>query len=326
MTSLPFEKDREFIVKREEQVSEDYGCRPEKREIKEYLKKGIVNVDKPPGPTSAQVTEFVKKILNIKKAGHSGTLDPGVSGVFPVGISEGTKVLNTLLSAGKEYVALMHLHENSSKTEIINVLDEFTGKLFQRPPIRSAVNRNLRVREIYYIDLLEIKDKDVLFKVGCEAGTYIRRLCHDIGLVLGTGAHMQQLRRTKVGAFQDKDAVILQKLTDAYHFWKDDGDEKPLREYVLPMEAGLVHLPKIIISDSAVKPVCHGAQLAVPGILKFETGIEKDDLVAVFTQKGEAVFYGKAKMSSRELKNSEKGLAVKTERVLLDVDIYPRIN
>ncbi|MFO7872699.1 MAG: RNA-guided pseudouridylation complex pseudouridine synthase subunit Cbf5 [Candidatus Undinarchaeales archaeon] len=326
MTSLPFEKDRDFIVKREEPVSEEHGCRPEKREIEEYLKKGIVNVDKPPGPTSAQVSEFVKKILKIKKAGHSGTLDPGVSGVFPVGISEGTKVLNTLLSAGKEYVALMHLHENATKNEIINVLDEFTGKLFQRPPVRSAVNRDLRIREIYYIDLLEIKGKNVLFKVGCEAGTYIRRLCHDIGLVLGTGAHMQQLRRTKVGAFQDRNAVILQKLTDAYHFWKEDGDEKYLREYVLPMEAGLAHLPKIIISDSAVNSVCHGAQLAVPGILKFETKINKGDLVAVFTQKGEAVLYGKSKMPSKEIKSSEKGRAVETERVLMDADTYPKFS
>lgn len=322
MLSLPFEKERKFLVRREESVSTKYGCPPEKREIENHIRKGIVNVNKPPGPTSAQASEYVKNILEVDKAGHSGTLDPKATGVFPVGVKDGTKVLHTLLSAGKEYVVLMHLHESVEEVRIKKILHEFTGKIYQRPPVRSAVKRKLRIREIYYNKLLEVKGKDVLFRCGCEAGTYIRRLCHDVGLVLGTGAHMQQLRRTKVGNFEDGDSAILQKLKDAYKFWKKDGEEKFLREVVSPMEAGLSHLPKIIISSSAVDSVCHGAQLAVPGILKLESGISKGDLVAVFTQKGEGVIYGKSRMSSEKLLNSKKGLAVKTERVLMEPGTY----
>ncbi len=324
MGQLPFEKKRTLLVKREEDILEDFGCLPYKRPIEEYLNKGIINLNKPPGPTSHQVSEWVKQILNVKKAGHSGTLDPKVSGVLPVGINEGTKVLQTLLVAGKEYVALMHLHEKVPSEKIKEALNDFSGKIFQRPPLIAAVKRLLRVREIYYNELLEINEKDVLFKVGCEAGTYIRRFCHDIGLVLGTGAHMQQLIRTKTGQFNINDSVLLQDVVDAYHFWKEDGDEKELRRVVQPMEIALVHLPKIIISDYAINSVCHGAQLAAPGVLKVETGISSGDLVAVFSQKGEAVFYGRALMGSNEILKAKKGFVLKTKRVLMEQNRYPK--
>ncbi len=324
MGQLPFEKKRTLLVKREEDILEDFGCLPYKRPIEEYLNKGIINLNKPPGPTSHQVSEWVKQILNVKKAGHSGTLDPKVSGVLPVGINEGTKVLQTLLVAGKEYVALMHLHEKVPSEKIKEALNDFSGKIFQRPPLIAAVKRLLRVREIYYNELLEINEKDVLFKVGCEAGTYIRRFCHDIGLVLGTGAHMQQLIRTKTGQFNINDSVLLQDVVDAYHFWKEDGDEKELRRVVQPMEIALVHLPKIIISDYAINSVCHGAQLAAPGVLKVETGITPGDLVAVFSQKGEAVFYGRALMGSNEILKAKKGFVLKTKRVLMEQNRYPK--
>jgi len=324
MPSLPFEQKREFIVKAEEEPLDDYGKVPHKHSIEELLQKGIINIDKPEGPSSTQVSDWVKSILHAKRAGHSGTLDPKVSGVFPVGINQGTKVLKTLLEAGKEYVCLMHLHDEVPPAEIKKALKSFTGKVFQRPPVFSAVKRLLRIREIYYNELLEIDKKDVLFRTGCGAGTYIRRLCYDIGLSLETGAHMQQLRRTKVGVFTDETAVTLQELSDAYVFWKEDNNEKPLREIVIPMETGLSHLAKIIISDYAINSVCHGAQLAVPGILKFETGIKPNELVAVFSQKGEAVMYGRALLSAEELKRSKKGFAIQTERVFMPENYYPR--
>ena len=315
---------RELLVREEEGASPNYGTLPHKRAIGEYLQKGIVNIDKPAGPTSHQAADWVKRALKARKTGHSGTLDPNVTGVLPVGLNESTKVMQALLHSVKEYVGIMHLHEEVSKKGLESVFKEFTGKIYQRPPIKSAVKRVLRTREIYYLDILEISGKDVLFKVGCEAGTYIRRLVFDIGEVLGAGAHMQQLRRTKTGPFDETSLVTLQDLTDAYHSWKEDNDEKPLRKLVQPMEAALAHLPRIVISDTAVDYLCHGAQLAVPGILKLERGIKKGDLVAVLTQKGEGVLIGWALMKSQQMHTKRKGLAVQTERVLMEAGTYKK--
>ncbi len=316
--------EEKLIIKHEENSDPNYGKKPEERTIEELFSTGIVNVDKPAGPTSFQITEYIKKILNVKSAGHAGTLDPGVSGVFVVGLNEGTKILKALLEAPKEYVCLMRLHENAKLSELRNFFKEFTGKIFQTPPVKAAVKRILRIREIYSIKLIEKSGKDILFKVSCESGTYIRRLCHDIGLALGVGAHMQQLRRTKTGPFSEASIVSLHELMDAFAIWKESGEEKYLRRAVLPLERGLTHLKKIIISDKAVHSLAHGAQLAVPGILKLSPAIKRNELIAVFTQKGEAVMLGTALMDSEEILDAKKGIAVKTERVLISPDTYPR--
>ena len=176
MNQLPFETiEREILVKRES--TGNYGKRPEERSTKEIISFGIINIDKPSGPTSHQVSDFVKKILNISKAGHSGTLDPRVTGVLAVALGRATRISHALLPAGKEYITLMHLHKPIEKEDIEKVFKEFTGEIRQKPPIKSAVRRVERTRSIYYIDILEIDGQEVLFKVGCQAGTYIRKLC-----------------------------------------------------------------------------------------------------------------------------------------------------
>jgi len=345
MGKLPFEKARKIITRFEEETDPSHGSLPHKRTIKELLDSGVVNLDKPPGPTSTQVVDWIKAILKAKSGGHTGTLDPNVTGCLPIAINNATKVTSALLPAGKEYVVLMHLHEEVPEKEIKKILKEFTGKMYQRPPVKSAVKRDLRIRTIYYNDLIEIKGKDILFKTGCQAGTYIRRLAHDIGVVLGCGAHMQQLRRSRTAGFDEKNITSLQKLSDAYYFYEigsgapgHRGAEMPkeeskkhknaaetrLRQCLLPLEAALVHLPRIFVSDTCVDALCHGAQLALPGIAKFDSGISKDELVAVYTLKGEGVLLAKALMTSEEMKKKKKGLAVKTERVLMEPGVYPK--
>lgn len=228
------------------------------------------------------------------------------------------------MKAGKEYVCLMRLHGDVSREELEKVIREFTGPIYQRPPLRSAVKRTVRVRRVYYIKILEILGRDVLMKVGVEAGTYIRKLCHDIGEVLGCGAHMQELRRTRVGPFKEDDTLVtLYDVVDAYKLWIEEGEDKYLKKVILPIEAGVAHLPKVIIRDTAVDAICHGASLAVAGILRVETGIKVGDLVAIFTQKGELVALGRALMRSEEMVSSKRGLAVKTERVIMKPGTYP---
>ncbi len=325
MNLLPAEIKRETLVKSQDTTDASFGKKPSERTIEEYIQKGVINLDKPAGPTSHEVTSYVKKILNLDKTGHSGTLDPNVTGLLPVMLGEATRAVDALLSAGKEYVCLMKLHAATPEKKVKNILTEFTGEIYQKPSIKSAVKRETRIRNIYYTELLEIEDSNVLFKVGCEAGTYIRKLCHDIGLALGTGAHMQELRRTKTGPFREDETLItLHDLQDAYIAWKESRNEELLRKVVRPMEFGLSHLPKIVIRDNAVDSVCHGAPLAAPGVLSVESGIEKEDLVAVFTLKGEAVSFGRARMKSIEIQKAATGIVATTDRVLLESGTYPK--
>ena len=325
MNLLPSEKKREILVKSKDTTDEKYGKIPAERPIEEYIQKGVVNLDKPAGPTSHEVTSWVKKILEIEKAGHSGTLDPNVTGLLPVMLGDATKAVDALLTAGKEYVCLMKLHIAMPEKMIKGVFNEFTGEILQKPSIKSAVKRETRIRTIYYLELLEVEDNNVLFKVGCEAGTYIRKLCHDIGLALGTGAHMQELRRTKSGPFrEDATLITLHDLRDAYIGWQENGDEGNLRKAINPMEFGLLHLPRIVIRDNAVDAICHGAELAAPGVLSLETGIEKGDLVAIFTLKGEVVSFGRARMKSNEILKAATGIVANTDRVLMEIGTYPK--
>lgn len=291
-----------------------------------HIQFGVINLDKPPGPTSHEVVAWIKKILNLEKAGHGGTLDPKVSGVLPVALEKATRVVQALLPAGKEYVALMHLHGDVPEDKIIQVMKEFEGEIIQRPPLRSAVKRRLRTRKVYYIEVLEIEGRDVLFRVGVEAGTYIRSLIHHIGLALGVGAHMSELRRTRSGPFKEDETLItLHDLVDYYYFWKEDGIEEYFRKAIQPMEKAVEHLPKVWIKDSAVAAVTHGADLAVPGIAKLHAGIKRGDLVAIMTLKDELVALGKAMMTSQEMLEKTKGIAVDVEKVFMPRDWYPKL-
>ncbi len=321
---LPFESERnDTSVLGKKECESRHGKKPGERSTEELLGNSIVLIDKPSGPTSHQVVDYVKKILNIKKAGHSGTLDPGVTGVLPVALKDGTRITNSLLNAGKEYVCLMHVHEDHEKDRVLEVFKEFTGRISQLPPKKSAVKRQQRYRSVYYIELIEIDGRDVLFRVGCEAGTYIRKLVHDMGEKLGSGAHMAELRRTKAGPFNEEKTVTLHDLADAYHYYKE-GNETLLKEMLLPLEEGISHLKKIWVHDATVDSLCHGAFLKVPGICRLETGIEKGRTVAVMTLKGELVLVGEALMDSMDMKNFDKGLAVKTKQVFMKPGTYPK--
>jgi H/ACA ribonucleoprotein complex subunit 4 len=228
--------------------------------------------------------------------------------------------------AGKEYVCVMKLHAQVQEARVKGVLDEFQGPIYQRPPVRSSVKRRLRTRTIYYIDFLEMDERNVLFKVGCEAGTYIRKLCYDVGEVLGCGAHMQELRRTRVGPFvEDESLVTLHDISYLFSKWQETKDESMLRKFIQPMEKALELMPKIYVRDSTVDALCHGAHLAAPGVLSLESGIKIGDDVAVFTQKGEAVALSKAAVSSESMLKMSHGFVAKTNRVLMPRGLYPKL-
>lgn len=324
---LPFEKvKRKIITRKEAETSEKFGYYPEKRPTDVLINYGIINIDKPSGPTSHQVSAYAQKILRAKKAGHSGTLDPKVTGVLPIAIGNATRIVQLLLTAGKEYVALMHLHKDVDEEKLVKTINSFVGKIKQLPPLKSSVKRAVRERDIYYIDVLEIDNKDVLFRIGCQAGTYIRKLVFDIGKKLGIGANMLELRRTKAGPFNEKTLVTLQDLKDAYYYYKNENNDKYkyLRHCIQPIENAVAHIPKIWVIDTAVNSICHGSNLKLPGISKSNNGINKDDIVAIMTLKDELIAYGIARISSEDMLQ-DKGLAVKTEKVFMKPGTYPKI-
>ncbi len=306
-------------------TNESYGTYCEKRTVEQLLNYGFILLDKPNGPTSHETVAWIKKILNIPKAGHSGTLDPMVSGILPIGLGEATKALIVLLLGPKEYQALGRLHTLHSNEKLQAVLKQFTGKIYQKPPQRSSVSRQTRIRSVYEIEVVEQKERLILMRILCEAGTYIRKIFYDIGEVLGSGATMIELRRTRVSQFnEDSNLVKMHDLVDAYAMWKEKSDDSKLRRILMPIEYTLSELKSVVIRDSAVDALCHGAQLAIPGILEISHGIAKGDLVGIYTQKGEVVALADAILSESEIVENTKGFAFQLKRIIMAPNTYPK--
>ena len=209
----------------------------------------------------------------MEKTGHSGTLDPKVTGCLIVCIDRATRLVKSQQGAGKEYVCVIRLHDRiESEAKFARALETLTGALFQRPPLISAVKRVLRVRTIHEAKLIEFDNDRHLgvFWVSCEAGTYIRTLCVHLGLLLGVGAHMQELRRVRSGAMGEEDELVtLHDVLDAQYVYDSTLDESYLRRVVRPLESLLCHYPRVVVKDSAVNAVCYGAKLMVPGLLRY---------------------------------------------------------
>lgn len=316
--------DESFLVRGDETTDPAHGWQPRARPLEEYLQTGVINLDKPPGPSSHEVVAWVKRLLNLDRAGHGGTLDPKVSGVLPITLGRSTRIISFLMKSGKEYVALMELHGEVGQRDLDSAISEFVGAVYQLPPVRSAVKRALRVRRIYSINILERNGKFVLMRVDCEAGTYIRKLCHDIGEVLGVGAHMRELRRTRAGPFKEDSSVTLHALLDAITYKSQTGDESMIRNLIIPIEESLQGFPKVTVRDSAVDALCHGANLATPGLLKVSRGVKPGSTVRIMTLKDELVGFGRAMFSSEEMLKSDHGIIVKTERTVMQPGTYPK--
>ena len=319
-------KQLENLVEIDQDITDNaYGTYYDKRSIEQLLQYGLIILDKPPGPTSHETVAWTKRLLKIPKIGHSGTLDPQVSGVLPLGLGEATKALGVLLYGPKEYHALGRIHSLPSKEKLSEIIHLFTGEIFQKPPQRSAVVRQTRTRTIHEFEVIEQKERLLLTRILCESGTYIRKLYYDMGEVLGPGATMIELRRTRVDQFRESDGLItLHELANAFSIWEEQKDETKLRKMIKPIEHSLSEIKSVVVRDSAVDAMCHGAQLAIPGILQISPNLKKGDVVAVYTQKGEVVALAESIMSENEIKDATKGYAFETKRIIMAPDTYPR--
>jgi len=290
---------------------------PDERPVDALLSFGVVNLDKPPGPSAHQVAAWVRDATGQDRVAHGGTLDPKVTGCLPILLGDAARAARIFDDAVKEYVAVLELHDRAP-LDFESVVAEFEGDIYQKPPRKSAVKRQLRTRRMHDLDVLERAGRRALLRVRCGSGTYIRKLCHDIGLALGTGAHMGDLRRTATGQFDDRSLVSMHDLVDALAF-AEDGDETALRAAAKPAEQALAHLPRLVVAPSAADAVADGAPVYAPGVIEAapaevgEAVPEQGELVAVFTPEGAAVSLGTLVGDP----DAESGTVVAPERVLV---------
>jgi H/ACA ribonucleoprotein complex subunit 4 len=310
---------------------------PDERSVPELLAFGVCNLDKPPGPSAHQVAAWARDLADdalaaagadesVDRAAHAGTLDPKVTGCLPLMLGDATRLAQAFDDADKEYVTVLELHR-PPPADLEGTIEEFEGPLLQKPPRKSAVSRRLRTRTVHELDLLEREDRHALLRIECEAGTYVRKLCHDLGLALGTGANMGDLRRTATGTFDDTDLVTLHDYIDALAVWREDGHEGPLREIAQPAERTLTHLPRVTVAESAARQVATGAPVYAPGVLGIEPPAEGGHagevpapgdgedapLVAGYVPSGTAVCLGRLVGDP----DAERGVVVELERVLV---------
>lgn len=304
-----------------------FGASPLKRDLTNYIKSGFINLDKPANPSSHEVVAWIKRILRVDKTGHSGTLDPKVTGCLIVCIERATRLVKSQQGAGKEYVCIYRLHEAVERKRVAQELERLKGALFQRPPLISAVKRQLRVRTVYESKLIEHDDKRNMgiFWVSCEAGTYIRTMCVHLGLLLGVGGQMQELRRVRSGIQNETEGMMtMHDVLDAQWLYDNHKDETYLRRVIRPLEALLTGHKRIIMKDSAVNAVCYGAKIMLPGILRYDDGIEMGQEIVVCTTKGEAICLALAQMTTATMASCDHGVVAKIKRVIMERDTYPR--
>lgn len=305
-----------------------FGASPLQRNIQDYVKSGCINLDKPSNPSSHEVVAWIKRILRVEKTGHSGTLDPKTSGCLIVCIERATRLVKSQQSAGKEYIGIFKLHGPvESEEKILKAMDLLRAAQFQRPPLISAVKRQLRVRNIYDYKLFEFdKEKNMgIFWIKCEAGTYVRTYCVHIGLLLGVGGQMLELRRNKSGFHSEANGLVtMHDIQDAQWLYDNHKDESYLRRVIRPLECLLTNFKRIVMKDSAVNAICYGAKIMLPGVLKFEDGIELNEEIVIMTTKGEAVCLAVALMTTSTIASCDHGLVAKIKRVIMDRDTYPR--
>ncbi|XP_067112912.1 H/ACA ribonucleoprotein complex subunit DKC1 [Osmerus mordax] len=304
------------------------GSNPLKRNILDYVRTGFINLDKPANPSSHEVVAWIRRILRVEKTGHSGTLDPKVTGCLIVCIDRATRLVKSQQSAGKEYVGIVRLHNAiESEHTLARGLETLTGALFQRPPLIAAVKRQLRVRTVYESKLVEYDPERRLgiFWVSCEAGTYIRTLCVHLGLLLGVGGQMQELRRVRSGVLGERDNLVtMHDVLDAQWQFDHNKDETYLRRVIYPLEKLLISHKRLVMKDSAVNAICYGAKIMLPGVLRYEDGIEINQDIVVITTKGEAICLAVALMTTAVISTCDHGVVAKIKRVIMERDTYPR--
>ncbi|MDE2060464.1 MAG: tRNA pseudouridine(55) synthase TruB [candidate division NC10 bacterium] len=306
---------------------------------------GVLNINKPGGMTSHDVVDVVRRLLKMRRVGHTGTLDPRATGVLPLCIGRATRIAQFLTQADKEYLITMRLgittdtldadgkvlsqtdHVDVDSARLREVLESFVGEIQQVPPLFSAkkhhgerlyrlarrgetVERQPIAVRIHELTLLEIDFPFVRFRVSCSKGTYARTLCDDIGRILGCGAHLYALTRVRSGRFLVDDALTLEQLEQTVM-------EGRIRDVLIPIGEALGHLPVVRIHPESSRGVVQGGGMVAGALLSFPMEVEKGDLVRVLGYRRQLLSLAEVTVAGREFSAVDpRRIVLKPVRVL----------
>ena len=307
-------------------TNNSYGCNPEERPLEEILECGIILVDKPPGPSSHQLAAWARSMLGINRKGHGGTLDPFATGLLTLLCGRSTKITAELLRKPKSYVAVIRFKTPVPEHELKSLVDTMKGEIFNVPPKESAVKVQVRTREVSESKLVQTEEDDRvhLLSISCEAGTYIRTMVKDLGLLSGNKCELLELHRSKSGTLEDQMACSMQQLSDAVFLWKQHDDPRGLERLVCPVETVLNDIPSIVIKDGAVSALSHGAPLARPGIVSVPKGLPLGSTVLISSLKGEAVAISELSVHSDSIPEMKSGQIAAPKTVIMPPGTYPQ--
>ena len=316
----------EIIFDKKSTTNLKFGSLPLKRSLDELLNSGILLVKKPRGPTSHQLTAWVREILGIKKIGHGGTLDPMATGLLTILCGRATRLTDIILKGDKRYISVIRFGRDIDSKELEVILSNLSGEIYNVPPKESAVKVQVRTRIIKSLNLIDYDQsaRTAAIEISCVAGTYIRTLTRDIGLLLDTSCEMLELHRDRTSIFDETMACDMHQLKDAIFLWKEHNDERRLRKLLTPVETILSKIPTITIKDGAVAAMTHGAPLARPGVVDASPGINSGSLVVITSMKGEAVAVANTSVHIDDVLNMTKGQVAVAKSVLMPTGIYPQ--
>lgn len=297
--------------------------------LREKIKRGIVLIDKQAGQTSHDEVAIIKRaLLSVGidvKVGHSGTLDPKVTGLLVMGLGQGTRVLEYMLRSEKQYVGEIIFHDVVTRKQLDAAIVQFTGVIDQLPPVKSSVKREWREREVYGIQVLEFDEGSKKASLFCrvEKGTYIRKLFHDMGEHIGITAQMGDLHRTTVGPFTESEGTVTSEEfatqilgLKSWNPLTRKRSSHVLNQTLRPIEDAVVQIPKVWVQEGVGKYLSSGTDLFLPGVLHYESGIQIGDLVAIY-EKDKLIALGNTQLSSEQIGQVTKGVAVQTHKVLI---------
>ena len=313
-----------IILDKDAKTSPDYGTIPSDRTIEQLLESCFILLDKSPGPSSHQVSAWARDMMGLEKLGHGGTLDPFASGLLPLLSGKAMRLTGKILTHDKSYLALFKFGKELERNEIEEKMAMLTGKVYNVPPEISAVRVQVRTRKISRFDILDYDGTSLLTHIECEAGTYVRTMARDLGLLLDTPVELKELRRPSSGEFSLNQSITMQQLADAYWLWKEKGDGNAMLRILHPIEDMLSDLPRVVVKDGAAAALSHGAPLLRPGVVSIDEELSVGSEVLLVTMKGEAVAIAKMSQNSKVIPDMNQGEVAKPNCVLMKEDTYPR--
>ena len=305
-------------------TSSDHGCAPADRSIDQLFESGFILLDKAPGPSSHQISAWARDMMGLEKLGHGGTLDPFATGLLPLLAGKAMRLTGRILTHDKSYLAILKIGREVERTELDEKMSLLTGKVYNVPPEISAVRVQVRTRKISRFDILDFDGTTILTHIECEAGTYVRTMARDLGLLLDSPVELKELRRPSSGEFSLSQAITMQQLADAYWLWKENGDSSAIIRILHPVEDMLSGVPKIVIKDGAAAALSHGAPLLRPGVVSIPDDLGVGNEVLLVTMKGEAVALANLVQPSKVIPEMTQGEVAKPNCVLMKEDTYPR--